>query len=140
MAGVTRTESGVEGEKPHALWQRSRKTSQTAVLNAMEEVRSNPIAKQVENGILLYVQLACPAEEVSVWTETDYLMHVVSGSTSFTVAGEILAVNAGEAVFVRKGAYFIPAHSNGDPCVQLYFIPDHFVRETISGLSVDISA
>jgi AraC-like DNA-binding protein len=49
-------------------------------------------------------------------------------------------VAAGEAVFVKKGAYFIPAHSRGDPCIQLYFIPDDFVRETIRGLAVDISA
>ena len=139
MASIT-TESRRHRLQTSALEESVGKKSPIPMLNAIEEIRSDPIARQFEIGALLFAQFACPAQEVGVWTETDYLMHVVSGTTSFTIADHALSVRAGEAVFVTKGAYFIPAHSNGDPCVQLYFIPDASVRETISGLAVDISA
>jgi AraC family transcriptional regulator, exoenzyme S synthesis regulatory protein ExsA len=110
------------------------------MLNALEGIRSDPIARRFEIGEILFAQFSCPAEEVGIWTQTDYLMHVLSGRPAWRTAGRTASAQAGETVFFKKGAYVLPQHSTGELCVQLYFIPDAFVRETILQLTEDLPA
>lgn len=114
--------------------------SPNPMLNAMESIRSTPIAKRFEIEDILFAQFSCPADEVGIWTQTDYLMHVLSGTSTWTTAHGTAAARAGETVFFKKGAYVLPEHPGSDPCVQLYFIPDGFVRETILHLTADLPA
>jgi AraC-like DNA-binding protein len=109
------------------------------LLNAIETIRSNPIARRFEIGELLFAQFSCPADEsVVIWTETDYLMHVLSGVSTWKVSTGTWSAEAGETVFFKKGAHISPQHSGEDLCVQLYFIPDAFVREMVMELAADL--
>jgi AraC family transcriptional regulator, exoenzyme S synthesis regulatory protein ExsA len=110
-------------------------------LNALETIRSNPIAKKFEIGELLFAQFSCPADEaVVLWTQTDYLMHVLSGVTTWKISTGMWSAEAGQTVFFKKGAHIMPPHSGEDLCVQLYFIPDAFVREMVMELAADLPA
>jgi AraC-like DNA-binding protein len=112
--------------------------SSSPMVNALEGVRSDPTARRLEVEGILFAQFSCPPEEVGIWTETDYLMHVLSGAAMWKTAAGTGSARAGEAVFFRKGAYVLPHHSSDDLCIQLYFIPDRFVRETFLQLTADL--
>jgi AraC family transcriptional regulator, exoenzyme S synthesis regulatory protein ExsA len=114
--------------------------SPNPMLNAIQAIRSDPIAIRFEIGDVLFAQFSCPAEEVGIWTQTDYLMHVLSGTSTWRARAGTESAGAGETVFFKKGAYVLPEHLAGDLCVQLYFIPDGFVRETILHLAADLPA
>jgi AraC family transcriptional regulator, exoenzyme S synthesis regulatory protein ExsA len=109
------------------------------MLNVWESIRSNPVAKRFEIGELLFAQFSCPGTEpVGVWTQTDYLIHVLSGIMTWKDSTGTWSAEAGETVYFKKGAKIVPEHSGDDICLQLFFIPDAFVRETVMGLAADL--
>jgi AraC-like DNA-binding protein len=109
------------------------------MLNALESIRSNPIAKRFEIGDLLFAQFSCPAvEPVGIWTQTDYLIHVLSGIMTWKDSSGTWSAEAGQIVYFKKGAKIVPGHSGDDICLQLFFIPDAFVRETVMELAADL--
>jgi AraC family transcriptional regulator, exoenzyme S synthesis regulatory protein ExsA len=108
------------------------------VVNALEGIRSDPTARRFEIGELLFAQFSCPPEEVGIWTQMDYLMHVLSGTATWKTAFGTESAKTGETIFFKKGAYVLPQHLPHDLCVQLYFIPDDFVRETLLQLTADL--
>jgi AraC family transcriptional regulator, exoenzyme S synthesis regulatory protein ExsA len=109
------------------------------LLNALETIRSNPIAKRFEIGELLFAQFTCPSDEsVVIWTQTDYLMHVLSGVTTWKISSGTWSAEAGQTVFFKKGAHISPQHPVEDLCVQLYFLPDAFIRQTVIELTADL--
>jgi AraC-like DNA-binding protein len=110
------------------------------MLNVLESVRSDPNARRFEIGELLFAQFSCPGDEVSIWTQTDYLMHVVSGTTKWRTSAGTASAGAGEVVFFKKGAYLLPHQPSHDLCIQVYFVPDTFVTETLVQLTADLPA
>ena len=108
--------------------------------NALSDLRSDPSAKRYEIEDILFAQFSCPAQEVGIWTQTDFLMHVLSGTSSWRTASGTEFARAGETVFFKKGAYVLPQHLPGDLCIQLYFIPDGFVREAMLELTAELPA
>jgi AraC family transcriptional regulator, exoenzyme S synthesis regulatory protein ExsA len=108
--------------------------------NAMASVRGDPIARRFDIGEILFAQFSCPAEKTGIWSQTDYLLHVVSGTATWSTADGPASAGPREAVFFRKGAYLLPPHPPGELCVQTYFIPDGFVRETIAQLAAELPA
>jgi AraC-like DNA-binding protein len=109
------------------------------MLNAWETIRSNPIAKRFEIGELLFAQFSCPAVETTgIWTQTDYLIHVLSGTMIWKDHTGTWSAEAGQAVYFKKGVKIGPGHSGDDICLQLFFIPDAFVREMVMELATDL--
>ena len=51
------------------------------MLNLYESVRSNPSFNKFEIGNLLFAEYTCPvgAAELGQWSDSDYLVHVLSG-------------------------------------------------------------
>jgi hypothetical protein len=109
------------------------------MLNVLESIRSNPTTISFEIGELLFAQFSCPgAEPVGVWAQTDYLIHVVSGIMTWKDHAGTWATEAGQTVYFKKGVKIIPEHSGDDICLQLFFIPDAFVRETVMELATEL--
>jgi len=112
--------------------------SSPPMVNALDAIRSDPLARRFEIGEILFAQFSCGPDSVGIWTQTDYLMHVISGTASWKAPTGAGSARAHETVFFKKGAYVLPEHFADDPCVQLYFIPDGFVRHIITQLAADI--
>jgi AraC-like DNA-binding protein len=110
------------------------------MLIALDDLRSDPSAKRFEIEDILFAQFSCPPQKVGIWTQTDFLMHVLSGTSSWMTASGAESARAGDTVFFKKGAYVLPQHAPGDLCIQLYFIPDGFVRETMLELTAELPA
>jgi AraC family transcriptional regulator, exoenzyme S synthesis regulatory protein ExsA len=124
----------------NALDDGSASESWCPMANALDDIRSDPSAKRFEIDELLFAQFSCPPQKVGIWTQTDFLMHVLSGTPAWTTASGTESARAGETVFFRKGAYVLPQHLPSAVCVQLYFIPDGFVRETMLELTAELPA
>jgi AraC-like DNA-binding protein len=110
------------------------------MLNALEIIRGDPVAKRFEIGELLFAQFDCPGAEepVGVWAQTDHLIHVLTSKTTWKTSSGILSAEAGQTIFFKKGAYILPQHVAEDLCVQFFFIPDVFVREVVIELAEDL--
>lgn len=111
------------------------------LLNALEAIRSNPIARRFEIGDILFAQFKCPEQDepIGIWTQTDHFVHVLNGETTWKMDSGTWSAEAGQTVFFKKGVYILPEHSGDDICLQLYFIPDAFVRETVMEVAADLS-
>jgi AraC family transcriptional regulator, exoenzyme S synthesis regulatory protein ExsA len=112
------------------------------MLNALETIRSDPKAKIFEVGGLVFAQFSCPATEqsIGIWTQTDHLVHVLSGKSTWKTPSGICSAQAGETMFFKKGAYIMPPHFEEQLCIELFFIPDAFVRETVFELAAELPA
>jgi AraC family transcriptional regulator, exoenzyme S synthesis regulatory protein ExsA len=112
------------------------------MVNAPEVIRADPTAKRFEIGDLLFAQFHCPPSQdpVGIWTQTDYLLHVLNATISWKTHNGKLTAEAGDTVFFKKGVHILPAHIETDLCIEMFFIPDAFIRETIMDLAHDLPA
>jgi len=110
------------------------------VLNASEAVRLNPSAKSFEIGELQFAQFTCPGQDgpVCLWSQTDHLVHVLTARSTWQTATGTWSIEAGESVFFKKGARISPQHFEKDLCIEVFFIPDSFVKETVMELASDL--
>jgi AraC-like DNA-binding protein len=109
------------------------------IANAPEAIRTDPTAKRFEIDDLLFAQYHCPAHDsFGIWTQTDYLLHVLNAKIFWKTHNGTWTAEAGETVFFKKGAYILPTLVENDLCIELFFIPDAFVKETIMDLAEDL--
>ncbi|HEY7162194.1 MAG TPA: AraC family transcriptional regulator [Acidobacteriota bacterium] len=109
------------------------------IANAPNTIRTDPTAKRFEIGDLLFAQYHCPAHDsFGIWTETDYILHVLSSKIFWKTHSGTYSADAGETVFFKKGAYVLPTQLYDDLCVEMFFIPDTFVRQTIMDLAENL--
>jgi len=111
----------------------------TSYDDAYEHIRTMPGIRRLEIGEFLFAQFTCEARDelLGTWTHTDVLVHVVSGKKTYrTHAGRWLA-EAGQTVFMKKGAYVLQQHTGEENCACLFFIPDRFIRDTVRELAAE---
>jgi hypothetical protein len=103
------------------------------MLNLFEAVRTTPTYNRLEIGDFLFAEYTCgvSAEKLAIWTETDYLMHVVTGAKTWHTMDGVCKANPGETLFVKKGATIVEQHFEEDVCLLMFFVPDAFVRNTV---------
>lgn len=83
---------------------------------------------------LLCVEYSCPLtdEEVGIWSQMDYVIHVLSGKKSWKTLEGTFEVNAGDTVYIKKGAAFIRQFFDDDFCMLAFFLSDDLIREAVS--------
>ena len=103
------------------------------MLNLFEAVRANPGYSKLEIGDFLFAEYTCgvSAKKLPNWTDTDYLVHVVTGKKTWHTADGIWKAHPGETLFFKKGAAIVEQHFEEDVCLLMFFIPDGFVRSTV---------
>ena len=75
------------------------------------------------------------ADKLAIWTDTDYLMHVVTGAKTWHASDGVWRANPGEPLFVKKGANIVEQHVEKDVCLLTFFIPDHLIRSTVTEIA-----
>lgn len=107
------------------------------MLNLYEAIRANPSYNKLEIGDFLFAEYTCgvTAEKLAIWTDTDYLLHVVTGAKTWHMPDGVWKANPGETIFVKKGANIVEQHFEKDVCMLTFFIPDALVRSTVRELS-----
>lgn len=108
------------------------------MLNLYETARTGLLFNRFEVGELLFVEYTCPIEEESmvVWSQSDYLVHVLSGKKSWRTPEGVHTISAGQTLFIKKGAAIINQFFDEDFCMLVFFISDEFICNTIREISV----
>ncbi|HSE43042.1 MAG TPA: hypothetical protein VLH08_19940, partial [Acidobacteriota bacterium] len=110
-----------------------------SMFNVIEIIRTIPSVKMFEMDGLTIAQYNCfPHNDVGVWTHTDYLVHVLSAEVSWRSSSGTHKAHAGESVFFKKGARILPEHAKTDLCIEVFFIPDALIKETVMELSKEL--
>jgi AraC family transcriptional regulator, exoenzyme S synthesis regulatory protein ExsA len=112
------------------------------MLNLYEAVRSNPSYNKLEIGNFLFAEYTCGIkdEKLPVWTDTDHLMHVVTGAKTWHATDGVWKANPGETLFLKKGASIVEQHFEKDVCLLMFFIPDALVRSTVREMAGSLTA
>jgi len=103
------------------------------MLNLHNAVRTNPSYSKLEIGDFLFAEYTCgvTARKLPNWTETDYLVHVVTGRKTWHTSDGVWRANPGDTLFFRKGATIVEQHLEQDVCLLMLFIPDDLLRGTV---------
>jgi hypothetical protein len=85
---------------------------------------------------LVCVEYTCPLEDehLAVFTQYDYIIHVLSGKKSWKTIHGRWTINAGETLFVKKGATVITQYLEDDFCMLGFFLPDDIIRDSLKDI------
>lgn len=103
------------------------------MLNMFEAVRKHPSYNKLEIGDFLFAEYTCGIGDKKLpnWTETDYLVHVVTGKKTWHTAGGVMKASPGDTLFFKKGASIVEQHFEEDFCLLMFFIPDGLMRSIV---------
>lgn len=101
--------------------------------NLYESVRDSLLFNKFMLDDLVCVEYSCPVEEkhVGIYTQTDYIIHVLSGKKTWKTIHDTIEVCAGETLFVKKGAAIVIQDFDEDFCMLGFFLPDDLIRESL---------
>lgn len=109
--------------------------------NLYDDIQSSPIFNRLAIGDLLFAEYTCPLEskKFEIWTEQDYLVHVISGRKTWHTTDGSWPVESGETLFFKKGGAVVEQHFETDFCVMIFFVPDGFTREVVKEHQAEMS-
>ena len=101
--------------------------------NLYDDISGNPAFNRLEVGEFLFAEYTCPLEAnmFEIWTDQDYLVHVISGRKTWHTPDGSWTVRGGQTLFFKKGAAIVEQHFEADFCVMIFFVPDAVVREVV---------
>jgi AraC family transcriptional regulator, exoenzyme S synthesis regulatory protein ExsA len=102
-----------------------------AMLNLYDYIANSNYFKTFTVNDLLWVEYKCMItdDDVAYWTHSNYFAYILSGNTKYKSGNDEYVVRAGDALFVRKGAYVASRNGTGDYCALIIFVPDDFIRK-----------
>ncbi len=109
--------------------------------NFFENVRDGLHYNKFKLDGLLCVEYSCPFpdEEIGIWTQTDYILHVLSGRKSWRTLQGTVEVDSGDTAYVKKGAAIARQFFDDDFCMLVFFITDEFIQNTLEELKGKVS-
>ncbi len=89
--------------------------------------------KKLECDGLLFVEYQCLPGDIrsGIWSQHNYLAFIQSGKKIWKTPDAEFPVQAGDAIFCKKGAHSIMNFYEEQFCALLFFIPDDFIRSVI---------
>ena len=101
------------------------------MINVYSYIQNSHIYKKLEVDDLLFVEYKCvhEATKAGIWCELNYFVFVTSGKKLWRSVNHDYMVQAGDSLFVKKGANLVHQYFEEDYCALMVFIPDDFVRK-----------
>lgn len=120
---------------------RPRRCGAFAMLDLVADVRNKPANNLLQIGGLLFAHYTCPLREkvAEVWSDTDYVVHVLTGRKTWVAANGSFVTKAGDTLYLKKGAYILDQHFAEDFRLLLFFLPDSLVRMTVRELAAEVA-
>ena len=110
------------------------------MLNLLEFIEDHPHEfEQFKVNDLLFVEYHCIIEEVKsgFWTPNNYFFYVLTGTKKWESQKREYIGTAGDAFFIKKGAYVTHQYFEEDFCALLIFLPDDFIKHVIEKYQID---
>lgn len=103
------------------------------MLNIYQAVRTHPSYSKLEIGDFLFAEYTCgvTANKLPNWTESDYIVHVVTGRKTWHTPEGSWQAKPGDTLFFKKGATIVEQHFEADVCLLMLFIPDALMRASV---------
>lgn len=110
------------------------------MLNFYQIVKESLHFNRFEFDKTICLEYSCPleAEHVGIFSQSDYLVHVLSGKKTYkTINGEWTLI-PGQTLFMKKGATIIHQYFEDEFCMLGFFISDDLIIETVSELKGNV--
>lgn len=100
-------------------------------------LKSSELYKKIEIHDLLFIEYQCLVNETraGIWSDTNYFVFVTSGKKMWRSMTQDYLVQAGDALFVKKGANLVHQFFEESYCALMVFIPDDFIKTCIQRFS-----
>lgn len=110
------------------------------MVNLYDAVRANPSYSKLEIGGLLFAEYTCGVtqKKLPAWTESDYIVHVVTGKKTWHTSEGVWQANPGDTLFFKKGATIVEQHFEESVCLLMLFIPDSLLRSVVREVSAGL--
>ncbi|WP_317899892.1 AraC family transcriptional regulator [Aurantibacillus circumpalustris] len=98
------------------------------MINFHDFIISNSSFKKLLLNNLEFVQYDCPIniDVLPVWTQHDYIVHVISGEKKWQTEHGTTIASAGQTFYIKKGAHIIHQYYKEKFCLLLFFVKDEF--------------
>jgi len=99
--------------------------------NLFDGIKEDPRFNKLKIGEFLFAEYTCPIEskKSEIWTEQDYLVHVVKGKKTWHTTDGSWVLKPGQTIFFRKGGALVEQHFEEDFCLLIFFVPDGIISE-----------
>ena len=103
------------------------------IVDVYNYFKQHPRFNKLVGSDYLFVEYKCPldVEQFQLWTESHLIIYVLSGKKEWISGTQTFLIEAGDALFVKKGVYATKQYMEVDYCVMLFFINDDFIRSFI---------
>lgn len=111
------------------------------MLNLYGYLKESNDFKKLQIDELLFIEYKCLVQEVKagIWSDANYFVFVTSGKKMWRSIYHDYVVEAGDSLFVKKGANLVHQFFDEDYCALMIFIPDDFIRKFIQRFSTVIN-
>ena len=101
--------------------------------NYFEFVKENLFFNKFSIDDLICVEYSCPveSEHLGIYSQSDYLVHVLSGKKTWRTINGKLTFTAGQTFFAKKGAAIITQDFDEEFCMLGFFLPDDLIRSSL---------
>lgn len=103
------------------------------MLNLYDLISNTRIFKTFKVNDLLFVEYRCltPEKKTAYWINNNCMVFVSKGKKKWEDDQKEYLVEAGNAIFLKKGAYIVHQYFDDDFCALLIFIPDDFIKNVV---------
>ncbi len=107
------------------------------MINLYEYINQNDNYKKFVINDLLFVEYKCVVDETKagIWSDTNYFVFVTSGKKMWKSIYHEYVVEAGDSLFVKRGANLVHQYFDEDYCALMVFISDDFIRNFMGRFS-----
>ena len=100
-------------------------------------LKSSNDYKKLQINDLLFIEYKCLVNEskAGIWSDANYFVFVTSGKKMWRSIYNDYVVEAGDSLFVKKGANLVHQYFEEDYCALMVFIPDDFIKQFIQRFS-----
>jgi len=104
------------------------------IVDVYEYFKKHPGYNKLIGDDFLFVEYKCPLniEEFQLWSKSHLITYVINGKKDWITSTKTYQLNAGDALFARKGIYTTKQYLEEDYCVMLFFITDSFIKKFIT--------
>ncbi len=111
------------------------------MLNFYKIVKENLSFNRFQFQETVCLEYTCPidAEQIGIFSQNDYLVHVLSGKKTYkTVNGE-WTLEPGQTLYLKKGAEVIHQYFDDEYCMLAFFLSDDLIKETFQEVKGKVS-
>ena len=101
--------------------------------NLFEIIKKGLHYNKFELDDIICVEYNCPLEneKSGICSQSDYIIHVLSGKKTWKTIYREWTLDAGQTLYIKKGATIINQFFEDEFCMLGFFIPDDLIQESV---------